>query len=256
MYFIFMLPMMGACSVTIKYKTTAIPSPFAIHHLTCITCCPPVCRDTRTAKAIWRGAVARHKLRQEETVFFEETGEGRKALLRDTRKQRPKRKKKQSPSGAQPHERCPERAAWEQSWRRVCRECPDFRDRVRVWQSIAELKRAGGRGKMGITNSEAYGALRDSSGIVSVAANLLSNEEYLLGRRLQKDKGRRGLHEVPPCLSLAYDDIRSGMASPGKRPSSAGTQHGLRGVGVGHGSDDIFECIATLYCNVPRTTRK
>lgn len=215
---------------------------------------PPYAAALATMKAIWRGAVARHNLRQEEAVFLEEVSEGRNAPFRGTRKQRPKRKKQQSPSGTQPHERCPERAAWEQSWRRVCRECPDFRDRVRVWQSIAELKRAGGRGRMGITNNEAYGALRDSSGIASVAANLLSNEEYLLGRRLHKEKGRRGLDEVPPFLSLAYDDVRPRTVSSGKIPLSAGTQHGRREAGVRHGGD-IFDCISTLFYNVPRTSK-
>lgn len=108
---------------------------------------------------------------------------------------------------------------------------------------------------MGITNNEAYGALRDSSGNASVAANLLSNEDYLLGRRLQKEKGRRGLDEVPPFLSLARD-ARPGMVSSGGRPSSAGIQHGEREPGVGHGGGDIFECVSSLFYGVPRRTSK
>lgn len=108
---------------------------------------------------------------------------------------------------------------------------------------------------MGITNSEAYGALRDSSGNTSVAANLLSNEEYLLGRRLQKERGRHGLDEVPPFLSLAYD-VRPKLFSSGGRPSSAGVQHVGRESGVGHGDGDIFECVSSLFFNVPRTAKK
>lgn len=108
---------------------------------------------------------------------------------------------------------------------------------------------------MGITNSEAYGALRDSSGKASVAANLLSNEEYLLGRRLQTEKGRRGLDEIPPFLSLAYD-ARPGMVSSCKRPSSAGVQHGGKEAGVGRVDGDIFECVSSLFYNVQRRTIK
>lgn len=107
---------------------------------------------------------------------------------------------------------------------------------------------------MGITNSEAYGALRDSSGNTSVAANILASEEYLLGRRLQKEKGRRGQDEVPQFLSLA-NDVRPRLFSSGQRPSSAEIQNGGREVGAGRGDGDIFECVSTLFYNVPRATR-
>lgn len=231
-------------------------------------------------QAIWRGALTRHKLRQEEANeedFVEEICEDKNNLFfRDNRKQRSERKKHQMPSSAEysqkQHGRCPERAAWEQSWRRVRLERPNFRDRVRVWQSIAELKRAGGRGRMGITNNEAWTALRDSSGGTSVAAALLANEEYLLGRRLQQQDERRGLDEVPSYLSLLVHDgrpnvrpsplLRRHVYSSVVRPSSPGMRHadrrpptegGEMGSGPGSGCGGIFECVSSLFYNVSRT---
>lgn len=208
----------------------------------------------------------RRMLRQEwarEVDIIEETRQGNNATFRGTRKQRSRRKKQRHPSAAgnsKQHDRCPERAAWEQSWGRVRRGCPNFRDRVRVWQTIAELKRAGGRGRMGITNNEAYAALRDSSGSVSVAATLLSNEEYLLGRRLQQQDERRLFNEIPPCLSLAH--ARHGSAASAERPSSAGKLHSVRlpamggrdaEIRSGCGDVDIFECVSGLFYQIPRT---
>lgn len=108
---------------------------------------------------------------------------------------------------------------------------------------------------MGITNNEAYGALRDSSGNTSVAANLLSNEDYLLGRRLEKEKGPRGLGEMSASLSLAKDDLRPRVFSSGKRPSSAGLKHRGRKTGVGHGDGDVFECISSLFYQVQITKK-
>lgn len=224
----------------------------------------------------------RHKLLQEEakvepTVEEMREDNNNKVHVRDIRKRRPERKKLHTLSSAEnsqnAHGRCPERATWEKSWRRVRLKRPNFRDRIRVWQAIAELKRAGGRGRMGITNNEAWTALRDSSGSTSVAAALLANEEYLLGRRLQQQDDRRGLDEVPSYLSLlVYDSgpnveyshlLPPGFASPAARPSSTGIGHADRTpptkgkeMGPGPVSDsDIFECVSGLFYKVLRTTK-
>lgn len=202
--------------------------------------------------------------------FIEEARQSNNnAPFRSTRKQRSKSKKHRHSSAAgysKQQDRCPERAAWEQSWGRVRRECPNFRDRVRVWQTIAELKRAGGRGRMGITNNEAYAALRDSSGSISVAATLLSNEEYLLGRRLQQQDERRVCDELPPYLSLAH--TRHHSASSCERPSSAGKLHSRRLLPAMAGrearfrpgrrdlEDDIFDCVSGLFYQMPPKTTK
>lgn len=225
----------------------------------------------------------RHKLRQEEAnaepmVEEKRDDNDNKVFSHDNRKRRFERKKSHMPSSGEcfqrAYGRCPERAAWEQSWQRVQLERPSFRDRIRIWQAIAELKRAGGRGRMGITNNEAWTALRNSSGSMSVAAALLANEEYLLGRRLQQQGDRRGLDEVPSYLSfLAYDGgskirasplFRPGFSSSASRPSSAGikydgrtppTEGRQKGSGPGSGGGDIFECVSSLFFNVAGTTK-
>jgi len=228
----------------------------------------------RILKAIWRGVLARRygMLRREGAREADLVQEARqrnnKVPFPGTRKQRSQSMRRRHSSAAgysKQHDRCPERAAWEQSWGRVRRECPNFRDRVRVWQTIAELKRAGGRGRMGITNNEAYAALRDSSGSISVAATLLSNEEYLLGRRLLQQDERRLSDEIPPCLSLAHARHRSASSaerqSPAAKlnsrrsfPTTAGREAGFRS-NFGDGDGDIFECISGLFYQTPRTTK-
>lgn len=153
-------------------------------------------------------------------------------------------------------ERCPERAAWEQSWAGVRLKCADFRDRVRVWQAIVELKKLGGRGRMGITNNEAWTALGDASGSTSVAATLLSSEEYLLGRRLQEQ-----IREIPPYLSLDRASFAPGSISSSPRQgtpfySGRGRSAEKR---IQHqtskeqGTGDVFECASAIFYSAPRT---
>ncbi|CAM9525215.1 unnamed protein product, partial [Laminaria digitata] len=179
--------------------------------------------------------------------------------------------RKQATGAENPHpleqqqERCPERAAWEQSWARVRLERPNFRDRVRVWQTISELKRSGGRGRMGVTNSEAWTALHESSGSALVAATRLSSEEYLLGRRLQEHKGKNNVCEVPEYLSL---DLASVLLLAAATPSCARTsseaRYAYRGLPTegeqqrqrrgGGGGGGTFECVSDIFYNVSTTT--
>ncbi|CAN0013636.1 unnamed protein product [Scytosiphon promiscuus] len=232
-------------------------------------------------QAICRGALTRQKIRRGEATKALIGNDQCKArsheILRDitTRRFKHKRYKTRSPGGypQQRHERCPERVAWEQSWEKVRLGRSGFRDRVRVWQSISELKRAGGRGRMRITNNEAWVALRDSSGSASAAAILLSNEEYLLGRRLQQRGELREPSKVPPHLSLdlaARHVCRSASHSPSARqayfrsrarPSSVGTDNcernrtpkALRGSGS---RENVFCCASDLFYDAPRSTTK
>ncbi|CAN0094604.1 unnamed protein product [Ectocarpus sp. 8 AP-2014] len=229
-------------------------------------------------QAIWRGALARHKLLGQEGPSdspHEEENEDINISFHISKRQGSKGAKLATPpslgriSEQQPNRRCPERAAWEQSWARVCLERPSFRDRVRVWQSIAELKRAGGRGRMGITNKEAWVALCQSSGSASVAATLLSNEEYLLGRRLQQQDGRWRLDEIPPYLSLdggsgvsAGPLFRRTLPPSVARPFSAGVRRCDRlpvmekGKKTGSGSTSdfgVFNCVSSLFYDISRT---
>lgn len=106
-----------------------------------------------------------------------------------------------------------------------------------------------------------------------MAAALLANEEYLLGRRLQQQDDRRGLDEVPSYLSLlVFDSVPDGRSSPLLRPgrsphvmpSSTGTRHAdqipptegrVMGSGPGSGGGDVFECAASLFYNVSRTAK-
>ncbi|CAM9735997.1 unnamed protein product [Ectocarpus sp. 4 AP-2014] len=229
-------------------------------------------------QAIWRGALARHKLLRQEGPSdspHEEENKDSNISFHNIKRQRSKGAKLSTPSSGrideqQPNRRCLERAAWEQSWARVCLERPSFRDRVRVWQSIAELKRAGGRGRMGITNKEAWVALCQSSGSASVAATLLSNEEYLLGRRLQQQDGRWRLDEIPPYLSLdggpgatAGPIFRRTLPPSVAGPFSAGARRCDRlpvmekGKKMGSESTSdcsVFNCVSSLFYDVPRTS--
>lgn len=78
----------------------------------------------------------------------------------------------------------------------------DFRDRVRVWQAIAELKRSAGSGHPGstnISNEEAWIALTESSGNLSKAICLLLSEHRSPDRRLQE---REVVQEMSHPLSL------------------------------------------------------
>ncbi|CAM9205545.1 unnamed protein product [Ectocarpus sp. 6 AP-2014] len=228
-------------------------------------------------QAIWRGVLARHKLLRQEGPSdspHEEENEYSNISFHMSKRQRSKGPKLATPSVGriseqQPNRRCPERAAWEQSWARVCLERPSFRDRVRVWQSIAELKRAGGRGRMGITNKEAWSALCQSSGSASVAAALLSNEEYLLGRRLQQQDGRWRLDEIPPYLRLDGGPVvsagplfRQTLPPSVARPFSAGVRRCDRlpvmekGKKKGSGSTSdigVFNSVSSLFYDIPRT---
>ncbi|CAM9545857.1 unnamed protein product [Ectocarpus fasciculatus] len=229
-------------------------------------------------QAIWRGALARHKLLRHEGPSdspHEDENEDSSISLRNSRRQHSKGAKLTTPppgriSEQQPNGRCPERAAWEQSWARVCLERPSFRDRVRVWQSIAELKRAGGRGRMGITNKEAWVALCQSSGSASVAATLLANEEYLLGRRLQQQDERWRLDEIPPYLSLdggpgvsAGPLFRRTVPTSAARPFSAGVRRCDRlpvmekDNKTGPGSISgfgVFDCVSSFFYDTPTRT--
>lgn len=221
-------------------------------------------------------------LRQED-ITSSLVGEGKASNndpFREVAKRRLKHKKDHRLSSGgylqQQRERCPERVAWEQSWERVRLGRPSFRDRVRVWQSISELKRAGARGKMGITNDEAWVALHDSFGSASAAATLLSNEEYLLGRRLQQRDEQRGLNKVPPHLSLSGDVRDVGQSSSGhsplaRRPSFQSNARPCS-LGTGDFSDrkrttdaeprsscpksNIFCCVSDLFYAPPKTTTK
>lgn len=217
-------------------------------------------------KARWRGSVTRHKMRRHaEAVFLKadqkETPDYEDTYYCGNTSGKTSRKGKQLNSAEHVERRCPERAAWEQSWARVCLKRASFRDRVRVWQAIVGLKRSGGRGRMGITNNEAWTALCDASGSTSVAATLLSSEEYLLGRRLQEQ-----VREVPPYLSLdrasfspsstASSNPRQGnntLFSVRGRSSSAGKKRIQCQTPTEQGTGDIFECASAIFYNAPKT---
>lgn len=121
---------------------------------------------------------------------------------------------------------------------------------------------------MGITNKEAWVALCQSSGSASVAATLLSNEEYLLGRRLQQQDERWQLDEIPSYLSLdggpgvsAGPLFRRTLLPSAARPFSAGVRRCERlpmmekGKKSGSGSTSdfgVFDCVSSLFYDNPR----
>lgn len=189
--------------------------------------------------------MARQKLRHAAATCVEDRRSPRDNGLRKPRKSSRKHK-----TDSEPLNRCPERAEWEKSWARTRLGCPGFRDRFRVWQTIVELKRSGGRGKMGITNSEAWTALCDSSGSSSVAATLLSSEEHLLGGRLHEQ-----VREIPPCLSLsrtALADVdkafpRHNGASSVEGKHRYGKKRPQQQIRAEPGMGDVFECISMMF---------
>lgn len=140
-------------------------------------------------KANWRGALVRHTLRLQSPTLVDSMHPSLPS--KDPTHNKSGTFSKNKPPGLHALEHpenqgCSERATWEQSWASIRFGCPTFRDRAKVWQAIVELKRAGGSGRMRIANNEAWTALHDSCGSTSMAATLLSSEEYLLGKRLQE----------------------------------------------------------------------
>ena len=202
-----------------------------------------------SGQATCRGALVRHRLRHHPTTapFAEQrTPTPHKKAQQQQQhhhhhqhqpcqqhQQRQCSRKKQTGTSAPSEKlerRCPERAAWEQTWARVLLQRPNFRDRVRVWQTISELKRSGGTGRMGITNSEAWRALYESSGSALVAATMLSSEEYLLGRRLQEPQL---CDVIPSYLSLDRASLSLGGGGGGGGRNSAELPSPLHGGSVG-----------------------
>ena len=191
-------------------------------------------------KAIWRGVLARRKLCGD---AIDAGGSVGLSSICDVCHRREPSSKKQRNRQALAG-RHPERVAWEQSWVRVRLGCPQFRDKVRIWQTIVELKISGGHEGMTIANNEAWAALCDSSGVVSAAATRLSSEDYLLGRRLEKK-----VCEIPPYLSLnpmALIDVVDGSSlTPTANREDSHTQCAvaLKGPGVG----DVFDDISAVF---------
>ncbi|CAN0333964.1 unnamed protein product [Hapterophycus canaliculatus] len=126
---------------------------------------------------------------------------------------------------------------------------------------------------MGITNDEAWVALRDSSGSASAAATLLSNEEYLLGGRLQQHDELRDLNKVPPhlsldiaarnvCQSTSHNNLSRRAFSRSitrTRSVETGDCGRKRTTEAGSGSSsmgDIFCCVSDLFYNNPKATKK
>lgn len=194
----------------------------------------------------------RHALRHAAMFFVQGKDAQREDVFRN-RKQRPKKQNKID--AVYQAERSPARAAWEQSWARVRAQRPNFHDRVKVWQAIVELKRAGRQGKTGITNCEAWTALCDAAGSTSVAATFLSSEDYILGRRLQEQRQR-----IPRFLSLhraAFNgntrfSLCQGASCARETSEINYAQRGPTGEVPEMG--DIFECVSTLFypCSVSR----
>lgn len=198
-------------------------------------------------KGRWRGALLRQNLRQATMRLVERKEQPRESISRKKKK----RLKNQATGNLEQAGRCLERVAWEESWARVRLERPSYRDRVRVWQAIVELKRAGGKGKMGITNSEAWQALCDSSGSTSVAATRLASEEYVLGRRLQEQ-----VLEIPSYLSLGRAVFHASNRHETKQktfPAKASGPLYLAHTGKEPGMGDIFEYVSSAFYNAPKT---
>ena len=256
--------------------------------------CLHICRDDAflvcPPQATWKGALVRHQLRHPTTTkapfvdqIEDDVPRKKTEQYQQHQHQHQHYSRKQTTTGtdsssSEQQERCPERAAWEQSWSRVRLGRPNFRDRVRVWQTIAELKRSGGRGRMGITNNEAWVALHESAGSALVAATRLSSEDYLLGRRLQ-EQNKNNVCEIPPYLSLDLASVllvappRGGEPSPllrrrrssslslssATRTSSEATDI-IRGLptkgekGRSGGVGGTFECVKNIFYNVSTTT--
>lgn len=134
-------------------------------------------------QANWRGALVRRHIHQKPSPARIDSTHRRSYKAMTNSSNRVDKVSADKPSW---YHGCSERIAWEKSWAAVRLGYPMFRDRVRVWQAILELKRLGDHGGIRITNSEAWTALHDSCGNTSAAATLLSSEEYLLGKRLQE----------------------------------------------------------------------
>lgn len=210
------------------------------------------------SKATWRGALVRRKLWHRDPEI---------SAAGESYKQKPRTQNTATGNG-----RHPERVAWEQSWVRIRLGCPTFRDRVRMWQTILEIKRSAGGCEDGscteITNHEAWAALCESSGVVSVAVTRLSSLEYVLGKR--QDRKNKPC-EIPSFLSLsrtAPDGANNRRPSPTtsanfrgekstvmkdhmllQQPTAAGKRTQIR---------DVFESISDIFyeCNASDSTKK
>lgn len=150
-----------------------------------------------TLKACWRGFLVRRKIGQREIEnAMKNSREG-------THTRRPA------------NNAIPRRDEWDRTWTNMHNNkgCADFRDRVRVWQAIAELKRSTGSGHPGstsISNEEAWIALIESSGSLSKATCLLSSEHRWPDKRLQE----RQVQEISHLLSLDGPGIIISNNSP------------------------------------------
>lgn len=218
------------------------------------------------SKATWRGALVRRKLWRHDPEI---------SAAGESNKQKPRTQNTASRRSEAPisNGRHPERVAWEQSWVRIRMGCPTFRDRVRMWQTIVEIKRSAGSCEDGssteITNNEAWAALCESSGVVSVAVTRLSSQDYILGKR--QDRKNKPC-EIPSFLSLsrtAPDGTNNRRPSPTtpanfreenstvmkdhtlllQLPTAAGKMTQMR---------DVFESISDIFyeCNASDSTKK
>lgn len=204
--------------------------------------------------------LARDKLRRDAANLFsrKEIPTCRRIVVKNRASQR-SRNRRQAPAspagvGEERERRCSERTAWERSWARASLKRPNFRDRVRVWQAIVDLKRAGGSGRMEVTNSEAWAALCESSGSTSVARTFLSNEDARLGRRLRGE-----VDEVPPYLRLdraAVADVTRTSIRVGDlreapiRLKKVDNRQGRKAKEAGRGRNDIFNALETVFYKV------
>lgn len=136
-----------------------------------------------------------------------------------------------------------------------------------MWQTIIEIKRSAGGceegGSTKITNNEAWAALSESSGVVSVAVTRLSSQDYILGKRLQDRKNKPC--EIPLFLSLSRtalhgtNNIRPSPTTPAEvmkdhmlllqQSTAAGKRTQMR---------DVFESISDIFyeCNASDSIKK
>lgn len=139
-------------------------------------------------KANWRGFLVRRKIGPREI----------ESTTKNSREGTHTRKKASTIS---------RRDEWDRTWTNMHKGCADFRDRVRVWQAIAELKRSAGSdhpGSTSISNEEAWTALIESSGSLSKAICLLLSDQRSPDRRLQE---RQVVQEMSHALSLDGTEI-------------------------------------------------